>query len=183
MRINLFLSVIAALLLAGCASSGPNVSAISSPGVNLSDFETFNYLPTLGTDRSNGVRTPLSSRLIEAMNHEMSSRGLRLSDQPDLLIDFNFVSRNGIQVRQSPNMSMHSVHRSHWGSSRSVWAGYQTTVRQYTEGTFLVDIIDVENASLIAEATARKRMRQEITGMDQATINSLVAGIMTELMP
>lgn len=80
-------------------------------------------------------------------------------------------------------MSMHSVHRSHWGSSRSVWAGYQTTVRQYTEGTFLVDVIDVENAALIAEATARKRMRQDITGMDQATINDLVADIMTELMP
>jgi len=80
-------------------------------------------------------------------------------------------------------MSMHSVQRSHWGSSRTVWAGYQSTVRQCTEGTFLIDIIDVENASLIAEAAARKRMNQDIGGMDQETINSLVAGIMTELSP
>jgi len=183
MRMKLFLSGLCALLLAGCASSGPTISTLSSPGVVLSSFETFNYLPRLGTDRANGARTPLSSRLIEAMNHEMAARGLRLADRPDLLIDFNFVSREGIQVRQSPNMSMHSVHRSHWGSSRSVWAGYQTTVRQYTEGTFLVDIIDVENAALIAEAAARKRMSQDIIEMDQAAINSLVAGIMAELMP
>ena len=183
MRLNLLLYGLCALLLAACASSGPNVSAISSPGVVLSGFETFNYLPRLGTDRANGARTPLSSSLIVAMNHEMARRGLRLAARPDLLIDFNFVSREGVQVRQSPNMSMHSVHRSHWGSSRSVWAGYQTTVRQYTEGTFLVDIIDVENAALIAEASARKRMSQNVGEMDQAAINSLIAGIMAELMP
>ena len=183
MRKNILLSGLFALLLVGCASSGPRVSAISSPGGDLSAFETFNYLPRLGTDRANGARTPLSSRLIEAMNHEMSARGLRLADRPDLWVDFNFVSREGIQVRQSPSMSMHSVQRSHWGSSRSVWAGYQTTVRQYTEGTFLVDIIDVENATLIAEAAARKRMNQDIGDMDQAAINGLVAGIMAELFP
>jgi len=183
MRMNLLLSGLCALLLIGCATSGPNVSAISSPGVILSEFETFNYVPRLGTDRANGTRTPLSSRLMEAMNHELAARGLRLSDRPDLLIDFNFVSREGIQVRQSPSMSMHSVQRSHWGSSRTVWGGYQTTVRQYTEGTFLVDIIDVENAALVAEAAARKRMSRDVVGMDQAAINSLVAGIMAELMP
>ena len=183
MRKNILLSGLCALLLVGCASSGPRVSAISSPGVDLAGFETFNYLPRLGTDRANDARTPLSSRLIEAMNHEMAVRGLRIADRPDLLIDFNFVSREGIQVRQSPGMSMHSVQRSHWGSSRSVWAGYQTTVRQYTEGTFLVDIIDVENASLIAEAAARKRMSQDVGEMDQEAINSLVAGIMAELSP
>ena len=183
MRMNLLLSGLCAMLLVGCASSGPTVSAISSPGVILSSFETFNYLPQLGTDRANGIRTPLSSSLIEAMNHEMAGRGLRLADRPDLLIDFNFVSREGIRVRQSPNMSMHSVQRSHWGNTPSVWAGYQTTVRQYTEGTFLVDIIDVENAALIAEASARKRMSQDIGEMDQTAINNLVAGIMAELMP
>ena len=172
---NILLSLFGALLLAGCASSGPTVSAISNPNLDLSSFETFNYLPRLGTDRANGARTQLSSRLIEAMNHEMAVRGLRLSDRPDLMIDFNFVSREGIQVRQSPSMSMHSVQRSHWGSSTSVWAGYQTTVRQYTEGTFLVDIIDVENAALIAEGAARKRMNQEIGDLDQAAINNLVS--------
>ena len=113
----------------------------------------------------------------------MAARGLRLSDRPDLLIDFNFVSREGIRVRQSPNMSMHHVQRSHWGSSRSVWTGYQTTVQQYTEGTFLVDVIDVENAALIAEAAATKRMSQNVIEMDQAAINSLVAGVMAELFP
>ena len=170
------------LALTGCATSGPSFSAISSPGVDFSSFETFNYLPQLGTDRANGVRTPLSSRLIEAMNHEMSARGLRLDERPDLWVDFNFVSRDGIRVRQSPNMGMSSVHRSHWGSSRSVWASYQTTVTQYTEGTFLVDIIDVENAALIAEASARTRMSRDIHDMDQADINAVVKGIMAELM-
>ena len=60
-RIILF-SLLCTLLLAGCASSGPNVSAMTSPGVDLTSFETFNYLPRLGTDRSNGARTPLAAQ-------------------------------------------------------------------------------------------------------------------------
>ncbi|MBT8054179.1 MAG: DUF4136 domain-containing protein [Gammaproteobacteria bacterium] len=171
------------LALTACATSGPTVSAISSPGVDLASFETFNYLPRLGTDRANGVRTPFSARLMEAMNHEMAIRGLRFAESPDLLVDFNFVTREGIRVRQSPNMSMSSVNRSHWGSSRSVWTSYQTTVRQYTEGTFLVDIIDVENAALIAEASARSRTSPGINELTQTEINSLVASMMAQMMP
>ncbi len=168
--------------LAACASSGPTISASTSPDVSLSGFETFNYMPRLGTDRPNGTRTPLSSRLIEAMNHEMSQRGLRLSDTPDLVVDFNFVTREGINVRTTPSMSMHSVHRSHWGRSYSVWGGYQTTVRQYTEGTFLIDLIDLENALLMAEGSAQGRSLN-MNEMPQEDVNAVVADIMAQLMP
>lgn len=181
--IKLLTGLCLALVLAGCASSGPTISAAQSPGIDFSQFETFNYLPRLGTDRANGARTTLSSRLIEAMNHEMSTRGLRLSDTPDLVVDFNFVSRDGIQVRQSPNMSMSSVHRSHWGRSYTVWGGYQTTVRQYTEGTLLIDIIDLENASLIGEGAAQGRSLGDMRDLDQAEINQVVADVMAQLMP
>ena len=175
--------MLAAALLAGCASSGPTISAARSPGIDFTQFETFNYLPRLGTDRANGARTALSNQLIEAMNHEMSTRGIRLSDTPDLVVDFNFVTRDGIQVRQSPNMGMSSVHRSHWGRSYHVWAGYQTTVRQYTEGTLLIDIIDLENASLIGEGAAQGRQIGDMRALEQDDINQLVADIMSQLMP
>jgi hypothetical protein len=176
-------SLVFTTLLTACATSGPTISAAQSPGINFGEFESFNYLPTLGTDRSNGARTTLSSRLIEAMNHEMATRGLRLSDTPDLLVDFNFVTREGIQVRQSPNMSMSSVHRSHWGRSYTVWGSYSTTVRQYTEGTLLIDIIDLENASLIGEGAAQGRSLGDMRDLDQGEINRIVADVMGQLMP
>lgn len=168
--------------LAACASSGPTISASASPDVNLSDFETFNYMPRLGTDRPNGTRTPLSSRLIEAMNHEMSQRGLRLSDTPDLVVDFMFVTQERVDVRTTPSHSM-SAHRSHWGRHYSVWPTYQTTVRQYTVGTFLIDLIDVENAALIAEGAAQGRMLSDMQSMPQGDVNAVVADIMAQLMP
>ncbi len=177
--IAIFLSA----LLTACAASGPTISVARSPGIDFSQFETFNYLPRLGTDRANGARTALSNQLIEAMNHEMSTRGLRLSDTPDLVVDFNFVTREGVQVRQSPNMGMSSVHRSHWGRSYSVWTGYQTTVRQYTEGTLLVDIIDLENASLIGEGAAQGRSIGNSRDFTQEDVNQMVADIMAQLMP
>jgi hypothetical protein len=176
----LFLLLLA--VLSGCASSGPTISAAQSPGIDFSQFESFNYLPRLGTDRSNGARTMLSNRLIEAMNHEMSTRGLRLSDTPDLVVDFNFHSRQGVQVRQTPNMGT-TMSRSHWGRPYSVWGGYSTTVRQYEEGTLLIDIIDLQNASLIGEGAAQGRSISDLNNLDQEEINALVADVMARLMP
>ena len=167
--------LLAALLLSACASSGPTISAARSPGIDFTQFETFNYLPRLGTDRSSGARTALSNQLIEAMNHEMSSRGIRLSDTPDLVVDFNFVTRDGIQVRQSPSMSMSSVHRSHWGRSYSVWGSYQTTVRQWTEGSLVIDLLDPRRNMLVAEGGAQKRVSDSV---DMAVVEQAVSDIM-----
>ena len=86
-------------------------------------------------------------------------------------------------TRQSPSMSMSSVHRSHWGRSYSVWGSYQTTVRQYTEGTLLIDIIDLEEASLIGEGAAQGRSIGNMRDLDQDDINQLVADVMAQLMP
>ncbi|MBT8060434.1 MAG: DUF4136 domain-containing protein, partial [Gammaproteobacteria bacterium] len=79
-------------VLAACAS-GPNIVSNVSPGVDFRNFETYNFMQPLGTDRS-GARTPLSSRLMESMNREMAARGLTRSDNPDLLIDFNVFTQD-----------------------------------------------------------------------------------------
>ena len=183
-KLSIFASLLA-LVLAGCAASGPTIMVNTAPGTNLSGFETFNFLQPLGTDRDNGARTPMSSMLADAMTRELTTRGLTQSDSPDLMVDFFVTTEDRMDVRttRSSSMhSMHSVHRSHWGrSSFSTWPTYQTTVRQYTQGTLLVDLIDPAANALVAEGAAQNRIRSNELSRQQ--VDDIVAQIMTEIMP
>jgi hypothetical protein len=183
-RLSIFASVLA-LVLAGCAASGPTIMVNTVPGADLSGFETFNFLQPLGTDRDNGARTPMSSMLMAAMTRELTNRGMTQSDSPDLLVDFFVTTEDRMDVRTTRTSSMHSthsVHRSHWGrSSFSTWPTYQTTVRQYTQGTLLVDLIDPAANALVAEGAAQNRIRSNEITRQQA--DDIVAQIMTEIMP
>jgi hypothetical protein len=181
------LSIIASLLtliLAGCAASGPTIMVNTVPGADLSGFETFNFMQPLGTDRDNGARTPMSSMLMDAMTRELTTRGLTQSDSPDLMVDFFVTTEDRMDVRttRSSSMhSMHSVHRSHWGRSSgfSTWPSYQTTVRQYTQGTLLVDLIDPAANALVAEGSAQNRIRNNELTRQQ--VGDIVGQVMTNI--
>ena len=163
------------LLLTACAS-GPSIVSNTSPGTDFRAFKTWNFMPQLGTDRDNGARTPMSSLLMTAMEGEMESRGLSKSDSPDLLVDFNVWAENRVDIRSTPT---HTLHRSHWHRGFSTWPTYNTTVRQYTEGSLLIDLIDPRAGILVAEAAASQRISDNSLSQEQA--DQLVAGLMMSI--
>lgn len=171
------LLVFPAILLSACAS-GPTIVANTNPGTDFSAFKTYNFFQPLGTDRAGGVRTPLSSRLISSMNRELISRGMSLSDSPDLLVDFVVSAEDRIDVRSTPS---HTVHRSHWGRSFNTWPTYNTTVRQYTEGSLIIDLIDPATNTLVGEGGAQSRINN--TEFTQQQIDEIVGKIMSDLLP
>ena len=171
------LLVIPAILLSACAS-GPTIVANTNPGTDFSAFKTYNFFQPLGTDRAGGVRTPLSSRLISSMNRELISRGRSLSDSPDLLVDFAVSAEDRIDVRSTPS---HTVHRSHWNRGFSTWPTYNTTVRQYTEGSLIIDLIDPATNTLVGEGGAQNRISS--TEFTQQQIDEIVSKVMSQLMP
>jgi len=166
-----------ALLLTGCAS-GPTIVANTNPGTDFSAFKTYNFFQPLGTDRAGGVRTPLSSRLVSSMNRALISRGMSLDDEPDLLVDFVVSAEDRIDVRTTPT---HSVHRSHWNRGFSTWPTYNTTVRQYTEGTLIIDLIDPATNTLVGEGAAQSRITN--TDFTQQQLDEIVNKILDEMMP
>lgn len=168
----LFLSLMPALLLSACAS-GPTITANTNPGTDFTAFQTYNFFQPLGTDRSGGARTPLSSHLIVSMEREMRARGLTKSESPDLLVDFTVSAIDRVDVRSTPS---HSVHRSHWNRSFSTWPTYSTTIRQYTEGSLIIDLIDPKANRLVAEGAATSRISS--TEFTQQQIDDVVAQVM-----
>lgn len=174
-KILLPIFVALSLLLGACAS-GPTIVSNTNPGTDFRSFQTYNFYQPLGTDRSGGVRTPLSSRLIASMDREMSLRGLTRSDSPDLLVDFSVSATDRIDVRSTPN---HTVRRSHWHHGFSTWPTYSTTVRQYTEGALVIDLIDPKLNRLVAEGGATNRIND--SNFTQEQVDEVVAQVMASM--
>ncbi len=164
-----------ALLLASCAST-PRVMTNTNPDADFTRFATYNFMQPLGTDRS-GVRTPISSMLMEAMSAEMRSRGYRRSDNPDLLINFFVVTEERMDVRQVPSAgSFHGYRRNRYRT----WPSYRTEVRQYTRGTLAIDMVDAAHNLLVWEGVAQQRIGRSATGFSQEETNEVIGHVMAE---
>ena len=189
MRATTWLAAGLVLFLTACASSGPNITVSASPDANLRQAQTWNFIQPLGTDRNSGARSPLSTMLMSSMSREMAARGWQQSDDPAILVDFYVTTQQRMDVRTTPTSSVsasmhrsHRVHRSHWRTGwYSTWPTYQTTIREYTEGTLLIDLIDPAANALVAEGAAVDRIRSnEFT---QADADEVIGQIMSELLP
>ena len=175
MRKILLTTAALVLLLASCASA-PRVTTNTNPAADFSGFATYNFMQPLSTDRS-GVQTPLGATLVEAMSAEMANRGFKRSNNPDLLINFFVVIDERIEVRQVPTTG------SFYGDRRDryrTWHDYRTEVRQYTQGTLAVDMVDAAQNMLVWEAVAQQRVGRSTTGITQEQANEVMAHVMAE---
>ena len=107
----------------------------------------------------------------------MTARGLSRSDNPDLLIDFIVATEERVDVRTTPT---NTVHRSHWGRGFTTWPTYQTTVRQYTQGSLIIDLIDPKRNMLVAEGGAQTRINSNTT-FTQKEVDDVVGQIMASI--
>lgn len=167
-----------ALFIIGCASA-PRITTNTNPTVDFASFETYSFMPVLGTDRPNGVQTPLSTMLMSAMSREMSSRGYQRSDNPDLLINF-FVNTEGrLDVRQVPAPGTFHGYRF---NRYATWGGYRTEVRQYTQGTLAIDLVDARQNVLAWEGITQKRLDSSAQQINQERVDDIVRQVMAEFI-
>lgn len=170
------------LALVGCATSGPTITANADPATDFDRLQTFAFMQPLGTDRQGGARTPLSNMLITAVSRELENRGMRQAAadgaQPDVLVNLFVNAEQRIDVRQVPSTSAWHPRR---GGRYSVWQGYDTQVRQFTQGTLVIDLVDPTRNLLVWEGVAQGRLRQGATTVDQAFVDSVVGDLLNAL--
>ena len=85
-----------------------------------------------------------------------------------------------MDVRQTPTAtSFHSYRRGRY----SAWPQHTTTVRQYTQGTLSIDLIDPASNILAAEGVAQGRLRSDVRELTQEQVDDVVNQVMAQLMP
>ena len=169
----------AVILLLGACAATPKVSVVRDPGSDFSGFSTFGFREPLGTDRDTGgeafTRTVLSGTLENAARSELESLGYVFEvDSPELEVNFYVENREVIQSRRGPS---YSIGYGYYHRPYGVWTGYETDIRQYTESTLHVDVVDVAKNQLIWEGISVERL----SGHDLAFEPDNVAASLTRI--
>lgn len=170
----------AALTLFACAS-GPNVISNRAPDFDIANYQSFGFMDPLSTD-PNGVRTLISTHLIDSTTRELERKGLqRSADRPDLVVNFVVSTKETLQARPSS-----SVRVGVGGSRYGTWGGYgvgvgMTTneVTQRTEGSLAIHIIDPSRNMLVWEGAVSGRVTDKVRQNPQPAIDKAVADILS----
>ena len=153
--------LLVAIGVTGCASN--NIRSDYDTSADWSSYETYNFYPDAGPNDAQ-YRSLFTSYAIDAITLEMENRGYRKSDDPDLLVNFNARLQERTQVTTSPAPTMGGYYGYRSGFY-SPWAGYgyatETTVSQYTEGTFNIDLVDARRQQLVWEAVGVGRISEQ----------------------
>ncbi len=172
-------SLLAMFMLASCAS-GPTIRSSMDESVDFNRFRTFGFLTPLSTDRE-GFQTLISQQLVSSAERELLARGLTRTDtNPDLLINLSANLDQRLRITQSPGTSAGSLNR-HRRGFYNTWPSYQQTdIRQYTQGTLGIDVIDAARRQLIWEGIAVDRVTQSTTDNIGPVLNDAVVEILRE---
>jgi hypothetical protein len=172
-------AVVSILVLAagagGCATD--NIRSDYDPSADFSQYETFNFFPDAGPEQTN-YQSFFSKYMIAAITREMQARGYTLSEDPDILINFNAILREKTDVRTTPAPS-YGGYYGYRGGFYDPWMGYgyaqETSVSQYTEGTFNIDLVDARKKKLVWEAVGTGRVSQKDLEELEERVNEGVA--------
>jgi hypothetical protein len=175
---HLVLPVLLVAWLAGCASA-PRVDVARAPGVDFGSYGTFSFHEPLGTDRQPGTTSILSQNLMQATRAELEARGYRyVEDGADLQVNFFVESKEVIEgLRRRPGVAFsYGMFHRHYG----VWSGYDTEVRQYTEGALHVDVVDAAREQLIWESVSRSRAHDGDFSFDPQRVRAVVSRVFAD---
>lgn len=173
------LPILALAALAACAT-GPRITSDADPAADFSRYGTYAFYEPLAMEQS-GYTTYLTNTVKTAIRAEMEARGYRYDESsPDLRVNFQGFIRERTDVYTTPRSDVHYYY-DYWARSYvavPVWYD-QTRVRDYTEGTLSVDIVDAGRNHLLWTGAAVGRVTQQTAAERAAAADSAVRQIFT----
>lgn len=177
MRSTRIASFGALLALSATACSSVRYNNDFDPAINFSQIKTYAWLQVEGQAEANrGVDEFSERRITLAVDNELAAKGFQkaTSGQPDILVNFYVTTENKMNV---------DTYYTGWGYY-GWYGGTQTTVRQWTEGTLIIDFIDTKEKDLAWRGWAQGELQRNLSPEERTRrINSVVAGILKQYPP
>ena len=176
MLARIIVSTVAALLLAACAAPQPRVQSNFDRNTDFSRFKTYEIMETAGQRADGGYDTLIGQAIRNAVHREMQARGYVRAAQPDLWVNFTLTVQSVQKVTQVPSQRTPAAY-GYRGRYYQPWPtySYDTWVREYDEGTLLIDLVAAERMQLVWEAAGTGRLRQPLTEDIEARASNAVA--------
>ncbi len=143
-----------ALVITACAAV-PKIYTSQDPDARFSTYNTYGFLPGLSTDKSE-YKSLLSKFLKSAAGRELEKRGYILSDSPDLTVNFYVKTKEKItQTAGSGFGGYYGYRTGYYGTwdTYGGYSGYGGRIRQQTEGTLTIDLVDSAGNQLVWEGS------------------------------
>jgi len=179
------------LVLAGCAA-GPDVRTDYEREADFSAYQTFGWVPELGTDRA-GYATLTTNYFKNAVRREMEALGYTYTERdPDLLVNFFARIRDRTETYTHPDpihtLAPHPLHfhgagyYSYRYGLYTAWPYYGRDVQtvHYKVGTANVDVVDADRQQLIWEGVVEGRLTREQLEQPEAAISKAVGELFEE---
>lgn len=193
-RTLLFMMVVA---LAGACSSGP-----PKPNVDYKQDYNFMGVKKIGMYRNSGQVSgdnPLQlsdiqrERIDTALAYALGNRGFQMVDDPaeaDLLLSWHLVTQHKTDVRtwETPNYGMTYGRYGRYNrySMYNCWSCAPTrtevSVQNYTQGTFIVDMIDPKLQQSVWRGVTQSKLKGE-QSQDQGKYNEAATAIFATFPP
>ncbi len=174
-RFLLLASAIA--LLAGCASK-PKIESDYDRTIDFNQYRTYGFFNPMGIENPN-YSSIYGGIFRDAISQEMESRGYRMSDNPDLMINVSGRLQDKTKVTTTSDPYMGGGYYGYRHGYYGAWGGYgygtSTHVSTYTEGTINVDIVDRAQKRMVWEGVAVGRVNEKNTS--DKTRENIYSGI------
>ena len=167
-KLRVFPLAVMVFLMAGCAPT-VKVRSDADPNVNFSQYKTYNFFSQLGIE-GDGYASLMGQHFREAINAQMSARGFKLSDTPQLQINVSAATDDKIRVNsyQDPYLYGGYYGRGYgggWGMPM-YYGGSTTTVTQYKVADVYIDAVDAQQHKMVwqgvASFTLSEKMQKEL---------------------
>ncbi|WP_439101573.1 DUF4136 domain-containing protein [Congregibacter sp.] len=169
--LRLAVVIFMAYLLNGCAST--DLKAVSDYDTSFA-FDRVQRLAILPIDRTSAAEKLISDlqvdRVNEALGEELRSRGYEVVDdraEADVYLAWHLVTREKTDIRAYNAASAYNC----WRCGPPV---SDVSVRQYVEGTFIVDLIDPARNRSVWRSTIQSTLKSK-PDPDDAAKNRAVA--------
>ena len=174
---SLAVGVVAAALLAGCASQ-PKVLSDYDKSADFGKYRTFGFVSQVGAD-STEFRSLAVQTMQSAATRQMELRGYTRSDTPDLVINFTgkIEEKADVESVPAPYYGPGWGYGGFYGAPYGGWGyggGTQVTTRRYNVGTLVMDIVDREKRQAVFQASISDVITKEMTQNREAAINGAV---------
>jgi hypothetical protein len=187
-----------AVLLAACASGPPKPEVDYKSDYNFSQVRKIAFYDDSGLISGNNP-IPLSDmerdRIDLALEHALRAKGYELldekdADQADLLVSWTLITNAKTDVRtyETPAMGMNVGYGRYGGYNRysmyNCWGCTQTevSVQNYTEGTFIVDMIDPKLKKSVWRGLIQSKLKGKLEN-DQDKYNAVADSIFASFPP
>jgi len=172
-------AVLALLLLAACAA-GPRISSDVDPAADFSRYDTWAFYEPLAMEQS-GYTTYLTNTVKAAIRREMQARGYVYDEaSPDLRVNFQGFIRERTDVYSVPRSDVHYYY-DYWARTYVAMPFWydETRIRDYTEGTLSVDVVDAARNHLLWTGAAVGRVTQQDAAERAAAADLAIRQIFT----